>query len=806
MKETENYSNNIVKRELSPTPLLWEDVDNNFRYANMWETGVTYKTGMVTLWNDYKTPTLNEYGTMSFWMCVNPNVSSYVNVPGSGTTYWEVISNTNSDTLNGFDSTYFLYNGFRNLVSNEVYSNSIVGYQYTNGFLVISDTITDNIKSFSRGKLNTDNSSLIKTEGTYSVSLWYKVTNYTYTPLTVKTINIDINSIIVGTITVEDNIDWTFWTGTTIVNDNIDYTGYINFIGSFELFDLTISDLVVIRSTSPSQSYFSSPDDLLTYNPNGNINIGSSTVPIGKLEINDNRVGSLIPSTGITTNIYGIKTSLNYDLIGSGSINTINSIYSDINIINNSINSQNYNFITNLNAGNINIDNDGSGNININKIIQNRSGSIYVNTGGINVSSVYSFSSDQSSFYGNVTNFYDLYLSGSVGAINNYGVYQNDITATNVFNGYVNINSGLTITSDAIFNSNILIMRNGTATTSSLNIGSSGVASLSYINFIDNNTVKSNIYSNAQISEFGINTQFNVRIVSPSLTLPSGTTIGIVSPTEINKLDGVVYNIQNELNTIKIPKLIISSKSDDSYNKVYVQHELLSDNLMSLNPKIVLMHKIIKRNDSGDTVRHDEWIPYNSNIMSRVLIPKYYEQMKYQPNYGAEPFNYDLYDATFYRQFNDTWGNEEVKLSLYNISNISTIYNPSRYNVTDLWPNNNSFDNSLTIKNIAGHRIYKKTLKSDNSFLSLTIFNDRNKKCIITGNTSLYSLLTPWEIKNGKVIKAKRNMVINNYGICIRIDDILNSGNYIYGEVSKFGISVNIDDLLTTSYKVKIIV
>lgn len=798
MKETLNYENKIVKRELSSEPLLWEEVDNNFKYGNTWETGVTYNTGMVVLWNDHLEPTFNENGCLSYWICTLQHTSSFTNVPGSGNTHWDVIYNPNADTLEGSGSTYYLYNSFRNLVSNQVYSSGITGYQYTDGFKLLSNN-TKTIP-FRRNDTISSNGSKIKSNGYYSVSFWYKVENYLYDPISTINIDVDINDVPIGTISFNSNVTWSFWSKTIFIDNNIDISGFLDFNGSFEC-DITISDLVVSRSTSPSQSYFPSPDDLITYHPNGNVNIGTDFIPESLLTLSSNLTGTDLNGG----NVISLEPNINLNYSGAGLLRNVKNIDSSILISNTDYQSQEYRTVNN-NKSTISISTNEFGSIILNSVANYRTGGInFGGFGTINVNNVYSFYSEGNNFSGNgdALNSYGLYLSPSYGFINNYGIYQEDPNAKNVLMGELQIGDDFTISKDANTwtinaekddtNINTLLIKTGSETFLKMGYNS------------DNES-----YNDMVIGSGG-----NVTISGSSVTLSMGNgnifaNNKTITSLEISQLDGILTGktIQTQIDDIKslIPKLNIITTGYGGAD-IYVKHELLSSSLLSLNPKIVLMHKVKNRyhkNESNQTLRYNNWVYYNSNLMSRVLTPNFYTYSLTIPSTeGQNPFNYGSYDATFYRQFNPNIGEKEVQLSLYNVVNTTLPYTPSLTLSPSLIY---TLDNKLTLKNIVGHRIYKKTLKSDGTFLSLTFFNDRKKKTLITQNTELYSHLSSWELKHGKTIKKNRNLVINNYGLCIRIDDISNPGKYIYGEVCKFGISVNPKDSNGEKYGVRIII
>ena len=94
MKTTQNYTNK-VKRRSDPTttvPLTWGELDDNLRYSNTWESSsvITYKVGMVVLYNDY----LNTFyvnGGLSHWVCILEHTGSVGLEPSNNSTHWDRI-------------------------------------------------------------------------------------------------------------------------------------------------------------------------------------------------------------------------------------------------------------------------------------------------------------------------------------------------------------------------------------------------------------------------------------------------------------------------------------------------------------------------------------------------------------------------------------------------------------------------------------------------------------------------------------------------------------------------------------------
>ena len=90
MKTTPNYTNKVKRRTDSSVPLTWGELDDNLRYSNTWESSstITYKVGMVVLWNDYIS-TFYKNGGLSQWICVLEHTNSVGLEPSNGSVHWE---------------------------------------------------------------------------------------------------------------------------------------------------------------------------------------------------------------------------------------------------------------------------------------------------------------------------------------------------------------------------------------------------------------------------------------------------------------------------------------------------------------------------------------------------------------------------------------------------------------------------------------------------------------------------------------------------------------------------------------------
>jgi hypothetical protein len=162
----------------------------------------------------------------------------------------------------------------RNLIANNVYNAAIAGYQYTNGKLLVSG---NNRLTFAREATYTTNLARVLSPGYYSVSFWYKVENYS----SGTTIVTDINDTVFGSFDISSNKAWTFYSGTVYVSQTA--YGFMDLSGTFAA-DVTISDVVVTRSTKSAQQYFPAMEDMVKYSENNNVGIGA-TAPGTKLDV-----------------------------------------------------------------------------------------------------------------------------------------------------------------------------------------------------------------------------------------------------------------------------------------------------------------------------------------------------------------------------------------------------------------------------------------------------------------------------------------------------------------------------------------
>jgi hypothetical protein len=176
----------------------------------------------------------------------------------------------------------------RNLIANNVYTAALAGYQYTNGKLLVGANTRFN---FVRESSYSSNLARALSPGYYSVSLWYKVENYS----SGSTIIVDINDNAVGSFDVSANKAWTFYSGTAYISQTA--YGFIDFSGTFAA-DITISDIVVTRSPKPAQQYFPAMEDMVRYNESNNVGIGT-TNPGVSLEVKPTPTTSVVNALGI---------------------------------------------------------------------------------------------------------------------------------------------------------------------------------------------------------------------------------------------------------------------------------------------------------------------------------------------------------------------------------------------------------------------------------------------------------------------------------------------------------------------------
>ena len=204
-------------------------------------------------------------------------------------------SGLDADTLDNLNSDYFLTCGMRNLIVRGVYDSSVAGFRWTPGKVLASG---NNRIGFSNASGNYT-ASPYNSEGPYgyySVSLWYKVENYS----SGTTISVDINDRSCGSFDVSSNKSWTFWYGTASERTDSNRYGFIDFSGTFSA-TITISDIVVVRGTNISQTWFPAPEDLVdTY---------SNQTIAGTKTFSSNIVGNLTGNvTGNTSGSSGYLT------------------------------------------------------------------------------------------------------------------------------------------------------------------------------------------------------------------------------------------------------------------------------------------------------------------------------------------------------------------------------------------------------------------------------------------------------------------------------------------------------------------
>jgi len=220
------------------------------------------KVGIGTTSPSYLLHVNGIIGANSF-VKVNGTSSQFLKADGSvdSTVYFSTGndgsgSGLDADLLDGNHGDYYTTCGLRNLIARNVYNSSVSGFRWTPGVILVSGTL--NRITFSGG----NNYSLdpYKSEGKfgyYSISFWYKVADY----VSGSTVNVNINDISAGNFDVSENKSWTFWTGTASDSNSSRY-GFVDFEGSYDA-TITLSDIVVVRGTNKSQTWFPAPEDLV---------------------------------------------------------------------------------------------------------------------------------------------------------------------------------------------------------------------------------------------------------------------------------------------------------------------------------------------------------------------------------------------------------------------------------------------------------------------------------------------------------------------------------------------------------------
>ena len=217
----------------------------------------------------------------------------------------------NSDKLDNLDSSYFLICGMRNLIVRGVYNSSITGFRWTPGKVLTSGTLNRIAFSTSTGNYSTAPYNSEGPYGYYSIAFWYKVENYS----SGSTVNVNINDISCGNFDVSSNKGWTFWYGTSKERTDGNRYGFVDFEGSYSA-TITISDIVVVRGTNISQTWFPAPEDLV--NTYSNQTIGGTKTFSNEISgtITTSTTSTRLRDSGNSSNyIYAsyVKSSLSYD-------------------------------------------------------------------------------------------------------------------------------------------------------------------------------------------------------------------------------------------------------------------------------------------------------------------------------------------------------------------------------------------------------------------------------------------------------------------------------------------------------------
>lgn len=323
-------------------------VNNGFRWdVNSDAAGITFKnTGdgdSNSYFNFFTEDNGNEYFKFSHntwnlgsfdWMDVKDSIvrvngDIYVNASQNGSRaagtnelvggnlVWHSGNLTNLNQLtNGpgylTASSNELLSSSRNLISNNIYSISIPGYQYTYGKQLVSADI--NRSGLSRGSSNGADIK-IKSPGWYSISMWYKVENW----VSGTSINPDINDTsLPDVVDISSNKSWTFYSSSVYVNSYIDSLGFFDLLGTFDA-TVIVSDIIITRSIKPSQQYTPTPEDYLMYKPDNSItSLGNITAPTF--------IGTL---TGNASTAYALQNARNINGVafdGTSNISIINLI------------------------------------------------------------------------------------------------------------------------------------------------------------------------------------------------------------------------------------------------------------------------------------------------------------------------------------------------------------------------------------------------------------------------------------------------------------------------------------------------
>ena len=244
-------------------------------------------------------------GTSSQFLKADGSVDStvYFNVANDGSG-----SGLDADLLDGNEGSFYRVCGMRNLIPRGNYDPNISGYRWTPGKKLISGSLnrigfSNNSSTYHIAPYNSEGP-----YGYYSISFWYKVTNY----ISGSVVSVDINDMGCGSMDVSSNRDWTFWYGSCKERTDSSRYGFCDFEGTYDA-TIIISDIVVVRGTNISQTWFPAPEDL--------VDIYSNQTIGGTKTFSDQISGTVTRSTQLVdrynTNHYIYATyagsSLDYD-------------------------------------------------------------------------------------------------------------------------------------------------------------------------------------------------------------------------------------------------------------------------------------------------------------------------------------------------------------------------------------------------------------------------------------------------------------------------------------------------------------
>ena len=209
-----------------------------------------------------------------------------------------------------------------------------------------------------------------------------------------------------------------------------------------------VLDFGLDYNTNVSWLQSTNSDDLsqnfpLNINPNGGVVNVYDSLNSNIIKSSDNLIGG---------NIISFLPNINLTYTGNGTYSNVKNINSTITVVNDGSDTQEY-VTVNGYKSDILFTNNSSGTLNIGYIAGYRTGGFGVSdssTGTCNINNIYSFYSQGHSYSGNgtATNSYGLYLSPSIGFVNNYGIYQEDTSATNVLMGSFQLGDDFKISKD----------------------------------------------------------------------------------------------------------------------------------------------------------------------------------------------------------------------------------------------------------------------------------------------------------------------------------------------------------------------